>query len=392
MSGPRCSYDAGSARVIDGEGRLAEARRIHGDLPVVDGHNDLPWELWARAGGDLDAADPSGHLDGYHTDLPRLLEGGVGLQFWSVYVPTYSRHPLRETHRQIDIVEEMTRRSPGLTSLASTADEAATIRASGRIAGMMGVEGGHQIENSLDAIGELHGRGVRYITLTHADTTDWADSATDDARHGGLAIFGEDVIREMNRVGMMVDISHVAADTMRDAIRVSRSPVIASHSSAYELARHPRNVPDDVLHMVADTGGVVMVTFVPAFVVDATAQLALDMFEEDRRLRSRFGDDDEDGYLEARREMVANRRIDRGTPADVVDHIEHIRDIAGVDHIGLGGDYDGVDVLPEGLDDVTCYPAITAELLRRGWSEPDIRKVLGENAMRVLRAAEEMAG
>ncbi len=377
--------------MTDGEGRSAEARRIHGDLPVVDGHNDLPWELWARAGGDLGAADPSGHLDGYHTDLPRLLEGGVGLQFWSVYVPTYSRRPLRETHRQIDIVEEMTRRSPGLTALASSADEAATIRASGRIAGMMGVEGGHQIENSLDAIGELHGRGVRYITLTHSDTTDWADSATDDARHGGLATFGEDVVREMNRVGMMVDISHVAADTMRDAIRVSRAPVIASHSSAYELARHPRNVPDDVLRMVADTGGVVMVTFVPAFVVDATAQLALDMFAEDRRLHSRFGDDDEAAYLKARRELVANRRIDRGTPADVVDHIEHIRDVAGVDHIGLGGDYDGVDVLPEGLDDVTCYPVITTELLRRGWAEPDIRKVLGENAMRVLRAAEETA-
>jgi membrane dipeptidase len=257
---------------------------------------------------------------------------------------------------------------------------------------MMGAEGGHQIENSLDAIGELHARGVRYITLTHADTTDWADSATDEARHGGLAPFGEDVVREMNRVGMMVDISHVAADTMRDAIRVSRAPVIASHSSAYALVRHPRNVPDDVLRMVADTGGVVMVTFVPAFVVATTARLALGMFEEDRRLRARFDDDDEAGYLEARREMVTGLEIDRGTPADVVDHIEHIRDVAGVDHIGLGGDYDGVALLPEGLDDVTCYPAITAELLRRGWTETDIRKVLGENAVRVLRAAEEMAG
>jgi len=390
MPGLGRSHDPGSRRVT--ADHLAEARRIHDDLPVVDGHNDLPWELWARVGGALDAADPAGHLDGYHTDLPRLLEGGVGLQFWSVYVPVYRRHPLRETHRQIDIVEEMTRRSPGLTALAATADEAAAIRESGRIAGMMGVEGGHQIENSLDAIGELFDRGVRYMTLTHADTTDWADSATDDARHGGLAIFGEDVIREMNRVGMLVDISHVAADTMRDAIRASRAPVMASHSSVFELARHPRNVPDDVLRMVAETGGVVMVTFVPAFVVAATAQMALDMFEEDRRLRSGFDDDDDAGYLEARREMVAARKIDRGTPADVVDHIEYIRDIAGVDHIGLGGDYDGVDVLPVGLDDVTCYPAITAELLHRGWVEPDIRKVLGENAMRVLRAAEEMSG
>ncbi len=371
---------------------LAAARRIHAGLPVVDGHNDLPWELWARAKGDLDKDDPAGHLDGYHTDLPRLIEGGVGLQFWSVYVPAHSRHPLRETHRQIDIVEQMTGRSPGLTALAATADEAEAIRSSGRIAGMMGAEGGHQIEGSLDAITELHQRGVRYITLTHSDTTDWADSATDDPRHGGLSPFGEQVVAEMNRVGMLVDISHVAADTMRDAIGVSRAPVIASHSSAFALAAHPRNVPDDVLEMVAATGGVVMVTFVPAFVVESTAQMALDMFEKDRQLRATFGPDEEDAYQEARRRIAKGLEFDRGTPADVADHIEHIRRVAGVDHIGLGGDYDGVERLPAGLEDVSCYPALTAELLARGWVEADIRKVLGENAMRVLRAAEEVAG
>ena len=372
--------------------RLAAVRRIHADLPVVDGHNDLPWELWARAKGDLDVHDPAGHLTGYHTDLPRLIEGGVGLQFWSVYVPTYSRHALKETHRQIGIVEEMTRRSPDLTALAATADEAEAIRGSGRIAGMMGAEGGHQIENSLDAISGLHQQGVRYITLTHSDTTDWADSATDDPRHGGLNEFGEAVVREMNRVGMLVDISHVAASTMRDAIRVSRAPVIASHSSAFSLAEHPRNVPDDVLQMVGDTGGVVMVTFVPAFVVESTARMALDMFEADRQLRARFGDDEEDAYLAARREMTAELEFDRGAPADVADHIEHVRDVAGIDHVGVGGDYDGVERLPVGLEDVSCYPALTAELLRREWTEPDIRKVLGENAMRALRAAEEVAG
>lgn len=372
--------------------RLTEARRIHADLPVVDGHNDLPWELWVRAKGDLDVHDPSRHLDGYHTDLPRLIEGGVGLQFWSVYVPAHSRNALAETHRQIDIVEELTRRSPDLTALAADADAAEAIRASGRIAGMMGAEGGHQIENSLEAIGELHARGVRYITLTHSDTTDWADSATDDPRHGGLNDFGEAVIREMNRVGMLVDISHVASTTMRDAIRVSRAPVIASHSSAYELARHPRNVPDDVLEMVADSGGVVMVTFVPAFVVESTAQMALDMFEKDRRLRAQFGANEEDAYQAARHEYVKGLEFDRGTPADVADHIDYLREVAGVDHIGIGGDYDGVERLPAGLEDVSCYPALTAELLARGWVEADIRKVLGGNAVRVLRAAEEMAG
>jgi len=306
-------------------------------------------------------------------------------------VPAYSRHALVETHRQIDIVEDLTARSPDLTALAATADEVDAIRGSGRIAGMMGAEGGHQIENSLDAIGELHGRGVRYITLTHADANDWADSATDTPRHGGLSDFGREVVREMNRVGMLVDISHVSADTMRDAIGVSRAPVIASHSSAFALAGHPRNVPDDVLRMVGDTGGVVMVTFVPAFVVDSTARTALDMFEEERRLRAQFGDDEEDAYLAARKERAGAREFDRGTPADVADHIDYIRGLIGVDHIGVGGDYDGVEVLPVGLDDVSCYPALTAELLHRGWAEPDIRKVLGENAMRALRAAEEMA-
>jgi membrane dipeptidase len=371
---------------------LDDARRIHADLPVVDGHNDLPWELWSRAKGDLDRADPAGHLDGYHTDLPRLLEGGVGLQFWSVYVPAHSSTPLAETHRQIGIVEEMTRRSPDLTALAATADQAEAIRASGRIAGMMGAEGGHQIEGSLEAITELHARGVRYITLTHSDTTDWADSATDEPRHDGLSPFGEEVVREMNRVGMLVDISHVAATTMRDAIRVSRAPVLASHSSAYALARHPRNVPDDVLEMVGSTGGVVMVTFVPAFVVDETARMALGMFESERRLRAEFGPDEEDAYQAASRERAKGLVFDRGTVADVADHIEHVRDVAGVDHVGLGGDYDGVERLPTGLEDVSCYPAVTAELLARGWTEPDIRKVLGENAIRVLRIAEEMAG
>lgn len=369
----------------------ASAERIHRDLPVVDGHNDLPWELRTRARGSLERADPRRCLGRFHTDLPRLLEGGVGLQFWSVFVPAWSKTPLRDTHRQIDLVEELSRQAPDLTELAGDADGADRVRASGRIAGMMGAEGGHQIENSLAALGELHARGVRYLTLTHADTTDWADSATDEPRHGGLADFGRVVVEEMNRIGMLVDISHVSHDTMRDAISVSRAPVIASHSSAYALAPHPRNVPDDVLEAIGENRGVVMVSFVPPFLVAETARRALDMFEQERQLRARFDDDDEEGYREASRTRSIEMEIDRGTVADVVDHIEHVSRVAGVEHVGLGGDFDGTDSLPEGLEDVSCYPAITAELLARGWAEAEVRLVLGENALRVLREAEELA-
>lgn len=368
------------------------ARRIHDDLPVVDGHNDLPWELRTRMRGSLERADPRTFLPDFHTDLPRLRRGGVGLQFWSVFVPAWSRHPLRETHRQIDLVEEMSRRAPEFTELAPDAASADRIRSGGRIAGMMGAEGGHQIENSLEALSDLHRRGVRYLTLTHADTIAWADSATDRARHGGLTDFGVEVVREMNRIGMMVDISHVSHDTMRHALAVSRAPVIASHSSAYALAPHPRNVPDDVLEGVGAGGGVVMVTFVPAFVVAATAALSLEMFEEERRLRADFDADDEAGYREASRGRSADIDFDRGSVDDVVDHIEHIAGVAGIDHVGIGGDFDGTDALPDGLDDVSCYPAITAALLARGWEEKEIRKVLGDNARRVLHRVEDAAG
>jgi membrane dipeptidase len=315
----------------------------------------------------------------------------VGLQFWSVFVPAWSRRPLRDTHRQIDLVEEMSRQAPDLTELAADAADAERIRASGRIAGMMGAEGGHQIEDSLWALGDLYDRGVRYLTLTHADTTDWADSATDEPRHGGLSTFGEAVVREMNRIGMVVDVSHVSHDTMRDALEVSRAPVLASHSSAYALAPHPRNVPDDVLEMVRDNRGVVMVTFVPAFVVAETAELALDMFEAERRLRAQFAPDDEAGYREASRERFGSLEIERGTVTDVADHIEHVARVAGIDHVGIGGDYDGVEILPVGLEDVSCYATITAELLARGWPEADVRKVLGDNARRALREAEAVA-
>lgn len=371
--------------------RAADARTIHDSLPVVDGHNDLPWEIHTRAGGSPTAVDPRGHLPGYQTDFPRMRTGGVGVQFWSVYVPTWSPHPHRDTHRQIDLVEEMTALAPEWTALAPDVAAARTIRDGGRLAGFLGVEGGHALEGSLDAIDGFHARGARYLTLTHADTIDWADSATDTPRHGGLTDFGRQVVAELNRVGMLVDISHVSADTMRQAVSASRAPVIASHSSAFALAPHPRNVPDDVIEMVAAGGGVVMVTFVPSFVVRETAVQAVGMFEERRRLRARFAPDDEAGYAAAARERFGSAPIARGTVADVVDHIEHVARVGGVDHVGIGSDFDGMDLTPEGLEDVSCYPAITAELIARGWEEPAIRKVLGDNALRALAAAEDAA-
>jgi len=369
----------------------AAASRIHATLPVVDGHNDLPWAIRTRANRSLKRADPRTLLAGYHSDFPRMLAGGVGGQFWSVFVPAWTNRPLRETHRQIDLVEEMTGLAPEMTALATTSREAREIRDSGRIAGFVGAEGGHTIENDLTAISDLHKRGVRYMTLTHADTIDWADSATDQPRHGGLTDFGREVVREMNQVGLLVDISHVSADTMRHATMESRAPVIASHSSAYAIAPHPRNVPDDVIEMVAGGGGMVMVTFVPPFLVRESALTAIDMFEEMRVLRSQFAPDDEVGYTAAATELQAGHGTDNGSVNDVADHIEYISRLVGVDHVGIGADFDGVDQLPTKLEDTSCYPAVTEELLLRGWGEPKIRKVLGENALRVLEEAEEIA-
>jgi membrane dipeptidase len=368
--------------------RLGAARAIHASLPVVDGHNDLPWLIRTRAGGSLVEADPRTLLDRFHTDFPRLLEGGVGVQFWSVYVPTWTQRPLSATHRQIDLVEEMTALAPDLTGPAVTAADAERIRGSGRMAGLIGAEGGHCLEGSLDSVAGLRARGVRYLTLTHADTIDWADAATDEARHGGLTDFGRAVIAEMNRLGVLVDISHVSDDTMRQAIEASRTPVIASHSSARALARHPRNIPDDVMEAVAAGGGVVMVAFVPAFLVADTALVALDMFEEMRRLRAEFAPDDEAGYEAAYEERYGSLDIDRGTVADVADHIEHLARVGGVEHVGIGSDFDGTAQTPVGLEDVSRFPTLTAELLSRGWSEADVRKVLGGNALRVLAHAD----
>ncbi len=365
-------------------------RRIHADLPVVDGHNDLPWRLRTEAAGDLAAADPSGDLPGFHTDVPRLLRGGVGAQFWSVYVPADIESPFETTLSQIDLVEEMTASDDRL-AMARTAAEARAARGSGRIASLLGAEGGHSIAGSLDNLRRLAERGVRYMTLTHSDTTAWADSATDEPRHGGLTDFGRDVIREMNRLGMLVDLSHVAATTMREALAVSEAPVIASHSNAAALAPHPRNVPDDVLAEIGARGGVVMAVFFPGFLIPATAAALVDLFTHWRRIRRELAGDEAAIAAEIER-VEAGMDLDHGAVGDVVDHIEHIADVAGVDAVGLGSDFDGMTMTPAGLEDVSCYPAITEELLRRSWSEGDVRKVLGENTLRVLEAAETVAG
>ena len=362
---------------------VAQAGRIHADHPVVDGHNDLPWELRKRAGSDLELADPCLPLDGYHTDIPRLREGGVGAQFWSVFVPAWDDTPFRTTVEQIDLVRRMTDRCDRLAH-ADTAAAVSAARVSGRTASLMGAEGGHSIENSLAALRTLRRLGVRYMTLTHADNNDWADSATDDPRHGGLTDFGEEVVREMNRIGMIVDISHVSADTMRQALTVSTRPLMASHSGAFALAPHARNVPDDVLELVRENGGVIMAVFYPAFVDRVAAQKAAGRLALARELMKELGDEDAVDAELARR--LAEDPFPDITVSDVVDHIEYIAEVAGVDHVGLGSDFDGVDVLPIGLEDVSTYPAITAELLSRGWIESDIRKVLGENALRVLAA------
>ncbi len=360
----------------------AGAAAIHASLPVVDGHNDLPWKIREEADGDLAAADPRGHLDGYHTDLDRLAAGGVGGQFWSVYVPGADPAPFATTLEQIDLVDRMVAIAPDRLGNAFTAADVRTVRASGRVASLRGAEGGHCIEGSLAKLAELHDRGVRYLTLTHTEANAWADSATDEPRHGGLSAFGRRIVAEMNRLGMIVDISHVAPATMRAAIEVSEHPVIASHSGAAAVAPHPRNVPDDVLELAAATGGVVMVPFYPPFVVPATAAKALGMAADRRHLLATVGDRDQVDRLNAE----ATADWDRGSVDDVADHIEHIVRVAGVDHVGLGSDFDGIDMTIPGLGDVAGYPALTEALLARGWEERGVRQVLGDNVLRVLEA------
>jgi membrane dipeptidase len=367
-----------------------EARRIHAQTYVFDGHNDLPWTMRTEAGSSFDKANIAGPVPKFHTDLPRLRQGGVGAVYWSVYVPAETRQSLLTTLEQIELVQAMVKRYPNDFALALTADDVVAARKAGKIASLIGVEGGHCIEDSLENLRRLHRLGARYMTLTHSDTLAWADAATDEPKHGGLTAFGEEVVREMNRLGMLVDLSHVSPETMRDALRVTKAPVIFSHSSARSVADHPRNVPDDILKLTAENGGVVMVNFFSGFIHPESAKRRANMFQVNRDLRAKFPE--EEAFKAAKRRWEAENPIQAGSVHDVVDHIEHIVRVAGIDHVGIGSDYDGIGKTPEQLEDVSTFPKITQVLLDRGYNAEQIHKLMSGNALRVLKRAGEVAG
>jgi membrane dipeptidase len=372
---------------------LVRARTIHKQVPLIDGHNDYPWALRdLDPGRDFAKADITGSVPKLMTDIPRLRQGGVGGQFWSVYVPStmQGKEAVRATLEQIDIVHRMMRRWPETFEMARTAADIERIFKSGRIASMIGMEGGHSIDNSLATLRMMHALGAGYMTLTHSANVPWADSATDKPALGGLSRFGEEVVREMNWLGMLVDLSHVSPDTMEDAIRVSEAPVVFSHSSARAVANVPRNVPDNVLQLLPKNGGVVMVTFVPGFIAPAVVEHGQKVTAQQQSLRAQFPNND--AYVSA---AMDRWRIEnpepRATLQQVADHIDHIRKVAGIDHIGLGGDFDGISSVVQGLEDVSTYPALTAELLRRGYTEQDVKKILGQNILRVMRQVERVS-
>ena len=339
-----------------------QALEIHHSGLLFDGHNDLPWQMKVQGQSSFDVLDIARPQPKLHTDIARLKAGGVKAQFWSVYVSAdtdKAGDALLQTMEQIDVVHRMIRRYPETFELAGTADDIERIAAAGKIACMLGIEGGYSIQESLPILRRLYGQGCRYMTLTHSKSLAWADSATDEPRANGLSPFGEEVIREMNRIGMLVDLSHVSVATMKHALKISKAPVIYSHSSARAINEHPRNVNDEVLKLTAVNGGVVMVNFYSGFITPT--------------------------------EQLKKNDKDPGTLSDVVDHIEHVINVAGIDHVGIGSDYDGVPRLPVGLEDVSTYPRITQELLNRGHDRKAIHKILGGNIMRVLLEAEEVA-
>jgi membrane dipeptidase len=371
---------------------LSRARALHKQVPLIDGHNDYPWALRETASRDLDKLDIARPQPAIMTDIARLRAGGVGGQFWSVYVPAelQGQTAVTATLEQIDIVHRMMRKYPETFELALTADDVERIFKKGRIASLIGMEGGHSIDSSLGALRMFHQLGARYMTLTHSRNIPWADAATDTPALGGLSPFGEQVVREMNWLGMLVDLSHVSPDTMADAIAVSRAPVIFSHSSARAVNDVPRNVPDNILQLMPKNGGVVMVTFVPGFLSPKVTAWNQRLTAEENRLKATHANDPA-ALKTALAAWTAANPAPRATIADAADHIDHIRKVAGIDHIGLGGDYDGITSVPLGLEDVSTYPALTAELLRRGYKDDEIKKILGQNVLRVMRAAEKVA-
>jgi membrane dipeptidase len=368
---------------------LEHARKLLRSTPLIDGHNDLPWEIRTSktaprdvAAYDLRTTTPK------HTDLVRMKQGEVGAQFWSIYIPGEDKDSgyARIQLEQFDIARRMIQRYPDRLILALTASDIERAFRRHRIASLLGMEGGHAIENSLGALRSYYALGARYMTLTHNVTLDWADAGLDTARHGGLTSFGREVVREMNRLGMLVDLSHVSPGVMSNALDVAEAPVIFSHSSARALVEHPRNVPDSILARLPKNGGIVMVTFVPAFVSQEVADWEKQAEDDKKALEATVSDS-----VERQRRIdqwMSNHPRPNATLQQVADHIEHVRDIAGVDHVGIGSDFDGIDFGPVGLEDTSKFPDLFAELIRRGWSDPDLKKLAGQNLLRVLRTAE----
>jgi membrane dipeptidase len=384
----------------------ARVDRVLRATPLIDGHNDLPWEIRSRFKGDLSAVDLRTNTarlpfpaDGapLMTDIPRMRAGRMGGQFWSVWIPVEIKgyEAVQTTLEQIDLVKRMCARYPGDFEMAYTAADVRRIHRSRRIACMIGIEGGHQINDSLPVLRQMYAAGARYMTLTHTSNTDWADSATDSPVHHGLTAFGKEVVREMNRLGMLVDLSHVSPDTMRAALAVSEAPVIFSHSSARTLVDHPRNVPDDVLRLVAANGGVVMANFAPGYVSDERRRWDADQAAEQTRFNSPpyvglyIGQPQRAKAALAQWEGAHPRPS--ATLAQVADHIEHLRRVAGIDHVGLGSDFDGIEDAPAGLEGVDRYPALLLELMRRGWPDADIAKLSGGNLLRAMQETERVA-
>lgn len=371
---------------------LDKARALLKQSPLIDGHNDFPWALRQKAQRDLSKLDISQPQPSVMTDIPRLRAGAVGGQFWSVYVPAElaGQAAVTATMEEIDTVYSMIRKYPETFELAMTADDVERIFKKGKIASIIGMEGGYSIDNSLATLRMFNKLGAKYLTLTHSKNVPWADSATDEPKLGGLSPFGEEVVREMNWLGMLVDLSHVSPDTMDDAIRVSQAPVIFSHSSARAVNDVPRNVPDNILLQLPKNGGIVMITFVPGFLSPKVAAWSKLQAAEQARLTQQFPSDAAAVKSGVEAWMKANP-APRATIADAADHIDHIKKVAGIDHIGLGGDFDGIESVVVGLEDVSKYPGLTAELLRRGYKDDEIGKIIGGNILHVMREAEKVS-
>ena len=382
-----------TAQTTPTDALLARAHTLLRESPLIDGHNDYPMALREHdPAASLDTLDMSKPQPSIMTDLPRLKAGGVGGQFWSVYVPVelQGQAAVTATLGQIDIVYRMLRRYPQSLELALTADDIERAFKSGRIASLIGMEGGHSIDNSLANLRMFYKLGARYMTLTHSSNTPWADSATDTPKFGGLAPFGEEVVKEMNWLGMLVDLSHTSRDTMEDALRVTQAPVIFSHSDARALNDHPRNVPDNILQMLPKNGGIVMVTFVPGFVSPKVNEWNKAQTAEQDRLKALYPNDP----AKVKEGVDAWTKVNPMPPAtisEVADHIDHIRKVAGIDHIGIGSDFDGITQTVQGLSDVSMYPSLVAELLRRGYGDADVKKILGQNLLRVMREVEKVS-